>query len=240
MQSRKPKFQGIKTKWEIKREKRPAKREKRGKKPLAEPLTIAPALERNAAAKNGKMVFYDGGKRVEVPLIEKHTLFGKSLPGTLQGVYKRANGQIILFRAFSSKQERKALIGFLARNKLGGESFITNNFNEITFALRNVDLGHVLVHGIMRGESFALKAVSKTEREQRAKARGKHSFYEKRFTRLFQRLHYSQVDRSLISKGRAKKFNPKDNLGKWHRIEAIDPKNGKARLFTFPIRVRKK
>jgi len=30
--------------------------------------------------------------------------------------------------------------------------------------------------------------------------------------------------------------NPRDHLEKYYRIEAIDPKTGKARLFTFPVK----
>ena len=39
--------------------------------------------------------------------------------------------------------------------------------------------------------------------------------------------------KTLMSK--SGKFNSMDDLGKFHRIEAIDPKDGKARIFTFPI-----
>ena len=67
MQTRKAKFQGKKTKWEIKRDKRPAKRAKEGKKPLVEPLEIVSTVERNAAATAGKMIFKDGNTNFLLP-----------------------------------------------------------------------------------------------------------------------------------------------------------------------------
>jgi hypothetical protein len=239
MKSRKSKFEGKKTKWEIKREKRPAKRKKQGKKPLVEPLTIAPTEERNAAAKQGKMVFYDGKKNIELPLILNDADWGKC---SLQGVYKRHNGNIVTLRAFpETVRNRPAFIGFFSLEKGSNERFIYTNLGDRTFAYRQADLGHILVRESMRGESLGPKAASKTEREQMAlagtKGERKHSFLSReRFVRLFEKLGYRE-DLALQGHKMSKsgRFNPKDDLSKFHRIVAIDPKNGKARMFTFPI-----
>lgn len=89
----------------------------------------------------------------------------------------------------------------------------------------------------MRGQGLALKTISKTDREQRARKKGGHGFFvSNKFLNIFKRLHYKEFaeGKKLISKGG--KFNPRDDLSKWHRIEAIDPKTGKARIFTFPVK----
>ncbi len=77
MLERKPKFAGKQTKWEKRRIARQFARAqqltKQGKKKkaLVEPLTIAPFKERMNAFNQGKMVFYDAGKRIVLPLVLK-------------------------------------------------------------------------------------------------------------------------------------------------------------------------
>ena len=59
------------------------------KQPIAESLVIAPVEERQAALKQGKMVFYDGRERIELPLIANAKVFlGRRVPGFLQGVFE--------------------------------------------------------------------------------------------------------------------------------------------------------
>lgn len=231
MQARKSKVQEKKIKRKNRRIARRYARKAQGKKPLVEPLTIAPTLERNAAAKQGKMVFLDGNKRITLPLMLEHADFGS---GSLQGIYKRANGNLVTLRAFPRKLGyRVAFIGFFNLEWNGGERLIRTNWDEPAFVYRQPDLAHLKVKESMVGESLGLKAGSKAEREQRAKARGKHSFFPgTKFSGFFEKLGYRKID-TLASK--SGKFNPKDDLSKWHRIEAIDPKNEKARIFTFLV-----
>lgn len=241
MQGRKAKSANNKTRWEkrriARRFARAGQRDKAGKpkKPLAEPLKIASLAERKKALAEGNMLFYDGKKKVTVPLVKNLEIFSGSENGSLQGVYKRHDGTLVTLRAFPKKNEWEASsIGFF---KLVGknEKPYKNNFGQYSFALRQPDLGHVLVMDPVRGESFGLKALSRTEREQRAIGKGRHSFWVlKKFRSIFERLHYkSTVGDNLISKGG--KIRPEYDMGKWHAIEAIDPKTGKARIFTFKI-----
>jgi len=241
MQTRKAKFQGKKTKWEIKRDKRPAKRAKEGKKPLVEPLEIVSTVERNAAATAGKMIFKDGKKKIELPLILNHSDFGK---GSLQGVYKRANGNFVTLRAFPENrgERRPAFIGFFSRERDGSERIIRINWGDPAFAYRQPDLAHLQVKESMLREGLGLKAGSKAEREQRAiagdKGKRMHRFYSGlKFIEFFEKLHYWAQGTLMTKYGN---FNPRDDLSKWHRIVAIDPKNGKARMFSFEIGGKKK
>lgn len=236
MKAKKSKSTG-KTKWAKRRIARRYAREAvrwpgdKRQKPLAEPLAIAPLKSRMATLKRGKMVFFDGRKRIELPLILEHASFGK---GSLQGIYRRANGNIVTLRAFPKPgDERFAFIGFFSFERGDGERLIRTNIGEATFAHREPDLAHLQVRESMRGKSFGLKAGSKAEREQRARVRGKHSFFPgKEFSGFFEKLGYWMMDTIASKSG---KFNPRDDLSKWHRIEAIDRKSGKARIFEFPI-----
>jgi len=53
------------------RQRRNQRRVQQGKLPLALPLEIASAAERNAAFKQGRMIFYDGNKKIVLPLCLK-------------------------------------------------------------------------------------------------------------------------------------------------------------------------
>ena len=102
------------------------------------------------------------------------------------------------------------------------------------------------INPMVLGEGLGLKAASKAERYRRALQKGNHAFYlvpnlTLKFKRLFEKLGYrvvSQKDGWLIIE-KSGRHQPKDNLEKFHRIEAIDPITGKARIFTFPIRKNK-
>ena len=67
--ARNPNLRGKKSKWEKARKARALKRKAQKKKPLVEPLTIAPWQERQAALKEGKMLFYDGNKKISLKMI---------------------------------------------------------------------------------------------------------------------------------------------------------------------------
>jgi len=234
MQGRKPSHVGKKNRREKKRKSRPAKRQAQGKKPLVEPLKIAPEAQRKEALKEGKMVFFDGKKKISLPLVCD---FGRLGKGSLQGIYKRHNGDIVTFRAFPGGGPLKSHIGFFKLMKSGIEVWITSNLGDPTFAHREPDLGHALVDKSMRGEGLGIKAVSKTEREQRARNGRVHKFYRlPRFEKLFEKLHYEVVNKNLISK--SGKIGEKYDMSNWHGIEAIDPKNGKAKMFFFKIKKR--
>ncbi len=231
MELRKPKFVGKKTKWEKRRIARRFARTAKGKLPLAEPLTIASNQERQAALKKGKMVFYDGKKRIELPFVITSGL----IKNRLGGVYKMPDGKIITMRITNR------LIGLCELAKAGFELPIANTFflrgSEKRLLFDGFDIGHMEIDNSLKGFGLALKAASKTEREVRARLEGRHTFgfHTGKFKKLYEKLGYNQTDELLwwTKKG---KLQPKDNLQEFYRIEAIDPKTGKARIFTFPIK----
>ena len=216
-----------KTKWELKRLKRPEKRIRKSKIPLAEPLTIASTAKRNAALKKGKLIFYDGKKPVVVNLFssEKNEM-------SLQGIYKTSKGRYITLRftgsgfaGISLFELKKTPIGWIELSNHGSVSADPN-------------LGHMILPLEIRGESLGLKAVSKAERNVRAMKGKKHRFKVRlKFGNLFMKLGYEIVKRDgmMFVVEKSGKHQPKDDLNKFHRIEAIDPKTGKARIFTFKI-----
>jgi hypothetical protein len=241
MISRKPKFASILTKWEKRRIARRFTRRAQGKKPLAEPLQIAQAKERQEALKNGKMVFYDGNQRIELPLILESPLVGSVC--ALQGVFKIAQGKIFTMRgvergAFNPRPPSIEYFNLRKYGKICVEKPILFGKEPMEWAFRDSELGHMMLTAELRGYGLGLKAASKTEREQRAKRHGKHGFEsETKFVDLFRKFGYAAylgaTEALLTKKG---KFQPLDGLDKFHRIEAIDPKTGKARIFTFPIK----
>ncbi|MBN1941292.1 MAG: hypothetical protein JW772_03865 [Candidatus Diapherotrites archaeon] len=243
MPARKPKFVGKKTKWEKKRIVKRHMRKAAGKKPVVEPLVIAPVAERNAALKEGKMAFYDGKERIEVKL------FKGAWPGTkvFQGIYKLEDGHYVVLR----DARYGSAIFLFELKRIGKEYCEIVSADELfnpDFVVKSPDLSHMRLRENMRGKGLALKAVSKGERSVRATQQGGHAFRvlegpnvsastERAFKGVFSKLGYhskgSAIAHIVEKKGR---HQPKDDLGKFHRIEAIDPKTGKARIFTFPIR----
>lgn len=243
MPGRKPKFAGKETKWESKRRNRPAKRAAQGKLPLVEPLIIAPVEERQAALKQGKMVFYDGAARIELPLVTYRLLTTRRAGGfddaqRLAGVYKAPSSGIFTLRSGLTH----LWVYKLGHTKKG---FVENPTDAGYFS-KLADLGHMdLRRSNLMGRGLGVKGASKAERHQRALHKGKHSFEMlPKFQRIFTKIGYENrgtVRRKDEVNSRFKmkktgKAQPKDNLKKFYRIEAIDPKNGKARMFTFPIK----
>lgn len=230
LSARKPKFAEKETKWELKRQRRTKRRIQFRKKPLAEPLIIAPVKERQEALKQGKMVFYNGKERIELPLVSL-------AEERLSGVYS-ANGRIIAARFFTLGGKSQFRIYELSQGIERAMPALGNWQNVWSaFFSANPDLAHMILPIGLRKTSLALKIVSKADRHVRAKHEGYNSIpntSNESFNRLFRRLKYrpnSQVP-FLEKQG---KSNPKDNLDNNFRIEAIDPKTGKAKMFTFPI-----
>ncbi len=243
---RKPKFAGKRTKWEIKRAKRPGKRIRQRKLPLVEPLIIAPVQERQAALKQGKMVFYDGAKRIELPLVTCRLLTTRRAGGfddvqRLAGVYKVPSNGIFTLRAGLTH----LWVYQLEHIKKG----LVENPTYAGFFSKLSDLGHMdLRRSNLIGRGLGVKGASRAERHQRALHKGKHSFEMlPKFQRIFTKLGYKYrgtVRRKyevnpLFKMKKTGKFQKKDNLSEFYRIEAIDPKNGKVRIFSFPIKEKK-
>ena len=225
---RKAKFKGKETKWEGKRRRRTDRRLAHGKFPLAEPLTIAPAAERKAALAKGELLFYDGKTPVPVDL-----LFLKRGNLSLQGVYKTSDGKYITLRHGRSALEQIILVE-LKKTPAGWLELMGKGH-----AAAEPDLGHMNLNPAVRGEGLGLKASSKAERYVRARKGGKHRFKVlTRFGKLFLKLGYRVVEQKgvLLTVEKSGRPEPRDDLTKYHRIEAIDPKTGKARIFTFPIK----
>ncbi len=226
---RKKKFAGKKTKWEKRRIVRRITRTVKGKKPLVEPLTIAPANERQAALREGNMVFYDGKQRVVLPLDFKS---GNAPDGRLQGVYKLENSLFVFRRSLDIAHKNWMI---LLKIKNAG-----NRIEEAQVGYFFLDkaLGHMDLSKEIKGHGLGLKGTSKTERHIRNLSEGSHKFKAgKNFVKLFEKLGYKKgnrpQDRLMEKSG---KLQRKDNIDQFHRIEAIDPKTGKARIFTFSIK----
>ncbi|MBN2517253.1 MAG: hypothetical protein JXB14_00250 [Candidatus Altiarchaeota archaeon] len=237
MSVRKPKFIGKRTKWEKKRAVKRVSRAAAGKKPVVEPLQIAPVAERQKALRQGRMVFYDGGERIEVDL--KGGVLGGI--GALQGMYKTFDGRVILLRSDYTPvvptidlfELRRGASGILEENRL------PDNF----FQRVREELSHIKIDENLRGQKMGLKGLSKTERDARSVQEGYNRQYVlRKFTPKFLRLRYGYARPTTWDMGvwddleKRGKHQPKDDLEGYHRIEAIDPKTGKARIFTFPIR----
>ena len=233
---RKPKFVDKKTKWEKKRRIRSIKRRSvrwegdKRKKALANPLTIAPLQERKAALGLGGMIFYDGKKRVAVPLILEAPFDRGTIHYALQGVYKTKE-KIVVLRTGLGTNRILAAFEIKGNGKNIGEK-------RVGWFWHSPSLGHMLIEEHLKKRSIGLKAASKTERSQRSIKQGRHEFTTlPKFVDLFKKLGYSVTGNKSVMVKMAKegKHREKDNLYKYHRIEAIDPKTGKARIFTFKI-----
>lgn len=223
-----------------KQKRRNIKRINQGKKPLIQPLKIALTLERNSALKKGLMVFFDGKKRIQLPM--KLVLEGKEYADifhmSLQGVYKTEKGRLITVRSEPSTE----LMLFELKN--GKETLIRSPMRGLgdfdNFFSRNHDLSHMNIDNSLKGQGLGLKLASKAEREQRSRKKGRHIFMfenNSQFGPLFKKLGYRvEKNNEFFVAEKKGKHQPKDNLNKFHRIEAIDPKTGKTRIFTFLVK----
>jgi len=241
-----------------KRVRRDNRRVEQGKKPLAQPLEIASAEERQEALKKGKLVFYGGKQRIELPLVLEFTRSAKNtakFTGFLQGVYRtgrkfytlrsRELGILRTIELFELTKKGRHYIEkpVNVKTSVKSDAFPNLRYFELpSFFYSQPDLAHMRIPEEMRGSGIGLKAASKTERDQRSLRDGKHKFEmdkQSTFLRygLFEKLGYRILRRSgKVYAVKVGKHQPKDNLKKFHRIEAIDPKTGKARIYTFPIK----
>jgi hypothetical protein len=197
-----------------------------GKNYLATPIVIAPAAQRKEALQRGNMQFYIGKQRIEIPLTSNGNL--------LNGIYKLANGTMVIFRADPTIKEIK--FSQLVKSKTGliekpmGGSF---SFEE--------DVAHMHFKGNTKptGQALGLKAASLAERHVRSRSQGTHSQEASSiFQKLYAKLGYKvkKVDFNAIAMTKTGKHNPKNNLGEFHNIEAIDPKTGKRKTFYFKVK----
>ncbi len=245
--ARKPKFKSKRTKCEKRKiVRRLAREAKPGKKPLAEPLTIAPAAERNAAFKKGKMVFYDGRKKLSIPIHSSAKFLGCAHTLHLAGVYKIAGNSAgnkyvgLFFTTIASYQQIN--IHLLVEKSNG----VLEPGKYLGYAAAEHDLGHMEVRQDFKRRGLALKAALRGERHVRSTRKGKHLFKLRAvhagFEEIIKKLDYRVLDlysspyneRVLIMQKNGK-HQPKDNLNEFVRIEAIDPKTGKERMFSFKI-----
>jgi hypothetical protein len=237
MPARKPKFEGKQTKWEKRLiSKEYARRQRpinsgRIYRPKIQPVTIAAVSERKKALSQGTMIFYHGKKRIELPLIN-------SAGRTLQGAYHVGKNTYVEMYAAPGNAPFANLS--IAELEIDSSGTITRTFEHGFFA-QSEELGHMLLPEKLKHRGIGLTAVSKTERHMRAEQKGKHQFETvQMFTTLFERLGYKKIDPENFGRiqtvHKEGKHQPKDNLDQYHRIEAIDPKTGKAKLFTFPVK----
>ena len=239
MRGRKPKFAGKKTKWEKRRIVKRQATAVQGKKPLVEPLQIAPAAERKAALKRGKMIFYDGKQRLEVPL------FLSKRRGNLAGIFRVGGEEMfspdyVVFRVNWVTRD----IDIFGLNRIKGR--LVEDERQIGFATLGKDLGHMRVREDLRKRGIALKVVSRAERHVRSGNEGKHQFrlfvIRPGFREIIEKLGFRQQGRmeeyfreKVFLMDKRGKYQERDNFDTHYGFEAIDPKNGKARMFYFPV-----
>jgi len=118
-----------------------------------------------------------------------------------------------------------------------------------SFFSRMPDLAHMRISGSdYRGRGLSDLLLSKTEREQRARADGRHNFIglarigkeqtnvETRFNRHgYGTTKVTMHNRDYCNYSKTGKVRPFDNMAGFHRILARDPKTGKVSMFTFSI-----
>ncbi len=243
-------------------------------KQKVQPLEIGSRKEREDAISAGKMTFRAGKEIIELPLVT-----GKMGPGSsqsaLQGVYNvpgigfvslrsepgegQGPDQLKLLRVEKAKRQNTVSA---PENKTGTDSVqwvekdISGPMQENSFFYRTDDLAHLSVSDdLYREHGLAIKGLTMTEKEQRARHGGRHTFVGLRtFEGLFRKLGYTvaetektnqwvnlqggfagELDEQFVEYDKKGKHQPFDDMSKYHRIEAIDPKTGKTRIFTFAI-----
>src|SRR3989338_5079799 len=227
-----------------KRKARRLQRESEGRKPLAEALTIAFPEELGRAIKRNELIFFDGKTRISLPLSRR--FLGKS--NDLQGLYKIDENKYISFR--SSIEEgfgvKLPMINFYSVELIG--KTVLELPLKSNFVTRGRELAHMKIEDELRGRGLVLKALSKTEREARSIAESNgliHFTSNPMFQEIFEKLGFKKAgemknpvepEKSRVILMKKAKPNPEDNMAKYHRIEAIDPKTGKAGMFTFEIK----
>ncbi|MCX6802420.1 MAG: hypothetical protein NT067_04905 [Candidatus Diapherotrites archaeon] len=230
---RKYKYPNQREKLEAKRQRRDTARGAAGKKPLVWPLEIDLQKSNNRYA-----AFWIGPEQeIMVPL--------KTIFGNLRGAHLLSDGKIIIARGGS-------IISLLeCQLKKGiGTDVIPDKGAPFFFARE--DLAHMRIPERMRGLGLGKKFASRAERHVRSQNPAKragnrpsfgnpgrkiefyseHSFKPGKFEGIFKSIGYERQGQSenVTKQGR---FVPTDDLEKYCKIEAIDPRTGKAKMFVF-------
>ena len=199
------------------------------------PLVIGDKSEREAALKDGLMVFRDGERLIRLPLV---TDSGLGKPFRLQGVYQVDNGEL-----YAMRSEVPGKIGYHCMHLFEvtdvGDPPLELEVEGDFFSIGE-NLGHMELSHDKRRMSLGVRSASKAERSVRARHGGRFDFTTATlFEGLYRKLHYRVVPDSkkgdIVDVERSEIHQPFDNLDEYHRIEAIDPKTGKTRVFTFTI-----
>jgi hypothetical protein len=208
------------------------------------------------------MVFRDGETTIELPLCRPAP--DNAGVETLQGIYKTHTGAYVILRAKPRIHIHPAQIEpyLLERTPVGWDEKQIANHRHESFFERQPELSHMeLTDTGLRGIRLGIRAAIKTEKEQRARNHGSHEFTARvwhhwygpsQYPRLYRKIcyrvdrvdgsevqdtHYNVVRSHLARFSKSGKWQPFDDMDRYHRIEAIDA-NGKARIFTFDIEDR--
>jgi len=223
-----PNYEKLRARIMAKRERRQIKRITQGKNPIAHPLTMVSGVEQRRAYGRGNLLLLDGQTKVRVPLVTKTLSNEKQF---LQGVYKLPTGEFVILRT-TPFFELPALQYFIL------EKGVEKKVN--SFFCRIEDIAHVfLKHPKMKGMGLGVKAASKAEKEYRATGGEQPIWVDGKLYPLYKKMHYRETEsRKFMEK--TGKTNPKDDMGKNHSIEAIDPITGKIKTYYFHIKQIKK
>lgn len=224
------------------------------------PLEIAGARERRIARKAGKMVFYhDVGNataRLELPL---------NKDGSLQGVYKTNDGSLYSLRAsphrlfvftvrpIDSLWHEKVVGQFLNKGGDLAHMLLPLDLRKTGFAEKGALKADKDVRSRTGGShTFSQDYFPTLPLESEGGATLTPSASDQIGSVLrrigYTNIAYNQLGTSSgpfgIAQGvkywsKTGKSNPKDDLSKYHRIEAIDPKTKRIRVYTYRIRPNK-
>ena len=141
-----------------------------GKKEMVEALEIAPKEEREAALKQGRMVFRSGEERIALPLVSEN--------GPLQGIFHESNGRFWVLRVGRRGTWDGLSVLRLERTASGIKEILSKDpvGNRPHFFSFEEDLGHMRIPLDIRKKAFGVKGASKAERHARAQRQGSHLF----------------------------------------------------------------
>jgi GNAT superfamily N-acetyltransferase len=230
---RKYKYGSQRKKLEAQRQRRDTAREAAGKKPLIRPLKIDLKKSRK-----GYAAFQIGPRQiVRVPL--------KTMFGNLRGVHLLSDGEILIVRGGSII----TLLGCQVKKGIGTDVIPGRG---APFFFAREDLAHMLIPERMRrlglGKKFASRAERSVRSQNPVKRTGdrpslgsperkiefytKHSFTPAPFEKIFKSLGYERQGQSEKFEKQGK-FVPTDDLNRYCKFEAIDPRTGKAKMYVF-------
>jgi len=231
-----PKRYGIKdpkrmSKWRKKLVGRQHGRKARGKKPLAEPLTMS-----KQEVVKGNLILKNGRRNVSIPLM----LEGEAL----QGVYRMENGEIVIARSMVGPTVYpqkirlfKVVEGFERRIK-----------DEKDFAFFEIpkgkdDLGHMYLPEKFRGTGIAGRHASRVDRHYRQRRQRKNTFWMSKYRKelfdgILKKIGYTRgkvEEHDLWIYHKTGEVRRETDMSQFHLIEAIDPKTGRKREYVFPV-----